>query len=348
MPSYVLSKKRTNFGCFKSISQALEKLRNDINLFIDLFGFEPAEVYTMALNLLPPVLEVPRRGKFHREECLLVLLSRMKQAISTLTFQGFLFERDPYTLCDIFSHTAEIIEKDFKELLNPANLFQFRASSERFRQVMLRKFQEKMKDPNAKLPSRFEGVNCVMAGSRFVVAKPVDPMRFRRRSKVPRTFSSGRDNLNVLIVTLPNGIIACSKFDPGRPTHLQHVDPIFESQLTNAKLMPLCDGIFGYSPNIKPIMSSSLQGVESKTKEALSTLRIDASRNFLGIKQMYPILQDPNKTKLFQNRPTIILNLALLFANFKCCFRGEIATSYFYCETPRFEEYISFKSMLEE
>ena len=125
MPSYVLNKKRVNFGCFKSISQALEKLRNDINLFTDLFGFEPAEVYIMALNLLPPMLEIPRRGKFFREECLLVLLSRMKQAVSTLTFQVFLFERDPSTLCDIFSHTAEIIERDFKELLEFISVSRF-------------------------------------------------------------------------------------------------------------------------------------------------------------------------------------------------------------------------------
>jgi hypothetical protein len=193
------------------------------------------------------------------------------------------------------------------------------------------------------LPERFLGVGAIMDNARFQICRPGESIS--PDADVQRAFYSAHTkshNINMLQVVAPNGIRMCTVAGSGRHSDPSLVSPDLEVELEYLRLPILCDSIFAKTHWIRPIERFKRQTISKRRMKAISSIRIPVEWSFSYLKQDYPILSNPSKLKLYQSNPLALIKVAMLLANFKCCFRGENSSLYFDCLPPSFRDYVGF------
>jgi len=106
----------------------------------------------------------------------------------------------------------------------------------------------------------------------------------------------------------------------------------------------LGDAIFGKSDFVRGMEKLSKSKLSAAKSVGVAAIRIPVEWSFADIKQNFPLTTSFTKLKLFQTRPKAIIEMAILLANFRLCFRGENATTYFGFLPPKFSDYVAFGS----
>jgi hypothetical protein len=335
-----LSVRKSTIPCFTCAQEAFANLGHNHHTFKSMFGFSVVEVEHMA-NVL--FLGAPRfraeRVQYQTEECLLVVLARLKLSVATLSAMQVLFKRASSSLAEIFRDASKYILDEHAFLIHWKHIDRFAPIVTDCKRVMLQKYRDVLKNPDADLPERFQGVGGILDGSKFEISRP----NIANGADVQRSYYNGKGAahyINSLMVILPNGIRACAIHMTGR-----HADPYVLTDEVRAMFalidLPLLgDAIFGYSAHIRGLEKPSESTIAPEASVGLAGIRIAVEWGFAEIKNHYPLLATPCKLKLFQTRPLGLIELGVLFANFRTCMRGENTTSYFNLLPPTLESYV--------
>ena len=332
----MIPRQMVKFPFFSNVSTAFDSFNRDLYLFSSVFGgFEPFEVIEMAYYLLPSDgIQTRRHGKCSSQFTLLVILSRFKQEISGWSLMGYFFSMDPSKLCDIFISGTQLLYEKYADLLS---LDSIRLLTPNFISKCQSAFSQKYsKNTRGKiLPQKFRKVSALMDGTRFEICRPG-----RAQNKIQESFYSGYvkvHNILCLVIILPNGLRIYASVASGRNIDTTLVTPELKDTLEIADVWVLADGLFHSSRTIRALERSLL---EDHIYKGLASIRVPMEWSFAYVQEFYPLLKVKSKMKLFQTRPVILIFVALLLSNFRCCFRGENASIYFQMSPPSFLNYI--------
>jgi len=164
--------RKTSIPCFCSVDEAFAKLNDNVYLFTQIFsGFYPNEVKEMAHELfLYEKLFKIEGTRYSVEECMLVLLARMKLTIGTFELMEWMFQRASSSLIEIFRDVVMHLLNNYFSLVTIEHFDRFKNVVPVYKEKILEKYQKVMNNPNANLPSRFRGVGAFMDGSKFMIS----------------------------------------------------------------------------------------------------------------------------------------------------------------------------------
>ena len=237
--------------CCRTVTAAMQACKT-IRKFEETFGFKPEEVVDLAKLLLPEFITFPanwKKGRVGREEALLVVLARFRNATATLEQLDDIFERSGAWSSTVVRGTVAAISERFGRLLARETFPNFAPYFDMWERAIRDKYNEYASYTQHELYTslpwrRFTEAFVFLDGMRQSVARPSN------EQELFYSAHTGDHNLNRIIVTSPCGLILYAS----DPVTGRHVDQFayntadIEAVLESANAKAIADKGFAPSP----------------------------------------------------------------------------------------------------
>lgn len=237
--------------CCKTVTAAMQACKT-IRKFEETFGFKPEEVVDLAKLLLPEFITFPanwKKGRVGREEALLVVLARFRNATATLEQLDDIFERSGAWSSTVVRSTVAAISERYGRLLASETFPKFAPYFDMWERAIRDKYNEyasyTQHELYSSLPWRFTEACVFLDGMRQSVARPC------HEQELFYSAHTGDHNLNRIIITSPCGLILYAS----DPVTGRHVDQFayntagIEAVLESANAKAIADK--GFTPSLR-------------------------------------------------------------------------------------------------
>jgi len=294
-----------------TVDEAVEKLEGDCSIFVQMFGFSVAEAKELASRLFDSKRFKVKGTFYNTEECMLVMLARMRQVLSSYGSLERFFQRSTSVLVAIFQDTCTFILDNYRKLISVEYMVRFKPIVDLCKDNVLEQYRTRLKDPDALLPPRYRGVGAFMFVSKFPI--------LQRGLDEDANVEQSEHVFSPLAIVLPNGLYACVTFEGGLTDNVNNM-------LKSIELPVLADFTFGRSRYVRGKETTSRVNRSEAERAEASALRIPDHWTFAKVKRLFPLTT--TFTKSARISPQAIIELAVLLKNFRTCIRGDrLATS---------------------
>jgi len=328
-------RRSTRLHLYKTVPQAMSRLRNQRHEFIDRFLFAPEQVTQLAQLLFPNGFRSPGHGGLGSSEATLMLLAVLRSRWHNSLALGQFLDRDPDNTFRHFNNMVLDLDRRYRSLLDIRMLSVHAGVDEdgvaRNVPIWQRAIEQlyEAKFPGIQQHEYFDGVCLLMDGLRQDLSR----CSFGHIEEITFSGYTGRHDLVWGVLAAPNGMtLALLGPYTGRHNDCVFCTPDLQNAVREIGAKVLGDGIFPVRDWLRPLPSAvekENNHIADNQVAAASAIRMPIEWINGDAQASFPFTFSARHNKILQSDVACRLRVTFLLRNLYTLMNGSGAAKYF-------------------